>query len=75
MKFIGKFVVIYVILGAFLSLGGWMLFDFSRHFYLAAAACALVITAAVSVIIYLALKVEELEVRMKALEEKDSAAQ
>ena len=55
--------------------GGGLLFDFSKHFYAATAACALILAAFISVLFAQSEKIESLESRLKALEEKSNGAQ
>jgi uncharacterized membrane protein (DUF106 family) len=75
MKFIKTYAITLILCYIFVFFGGWMLFDFSRRFYVAIAACAFIIAAVVSVFVMQAEKMEQLEKRMKALEEKDSSGQ
>ena len=71
MKFAKVFLATLVLCFVFAFLGGWQLFDFSENYYLATAACALVIAAVVSCFIAQQEKIEGLEKRVKALEEKE----
>lgn len=71
MSFIKIFLMTLALCFVFAFFGGWMLFDFSGNYYLATAACALVIAAVVSCFIAQQEKIEKLQKRVKALEEKD----
>lgn len=71
MKFLKTYAVILILSFAFMFFGGWQLFDFRERFWLATAACALVIAAVVSVLTAQGEKIEQLEKRVKELEEKD----
>ena len=71
MKFLKTYAVILILSFAFMFFGGWQLFDFRERFWLATAACALAIAAVVSVLTAQGEKIEQLEKRVKELEEKD----
>lgn len=70
MKFIKTYGVIFLLCYLFVFFGGWMLFDFSKRFLVATAACAFVIAVLVSVLTSQNEKIEQLEARVKELEEK-----
>lgn len=53
--------------------GGWVIFDFEQHLYLAVALWALVIAVIAFTFELQGEKVKELEKRIKALEEKNDA--
>lgn len=55
MKFIKTYLITLVLSYVFVFLGGWMLFDFRKHYLLAIAACAFMI----AIIIYLFYAQEE----------------
>lgn len=71
MGFVKIFLITLALCFVFAFFGGWMLFDFSGNYYLATAACALVIAAVVSGFAAQEEKIEELGKRVKALEEKE----
>ena len=71
MKFLKTYAIILILSFAFMFFGGWQLFDFRERFWLATAACALVLAAAVSVLTAQGEKIDQLEKRVKELEEKD----
>lgn len=48
-RFLGTFVTCLVIVEVFLLFGGWMLFDFSRHYFLTGASIAFLLSVLVSV--------------------------
>lgn len=73
MKFIKIYVATLILCYVFVFFGGWMLFDFSRHYLIATAACAFVIAVLVSVLYAQEERIAQLEQRVKALEEKDHA--
>lgn len=70
MKFIKIYAVTLVLSFVFAFFGGWMLFDFGQRFYVATAACALVAATVITVFALQNEKIEKLEERIKALEEK-----
>lgn len=70
MKFIKTYAVTLVLSYVFVFFGGWMLFDFSKRFYIATAACALIIALVITAFIAQEEKIEKLEERIKVLEEK-----
>lgn len=70
MKFVKTCLATLVLCFLFAFFGGWMLFDFSRRYYVATAACALIIAAVVSAFLAQEEKIEQLEKRVKELEEK-----
>ena len=75
MKFIKTYAITLVICYIFMFFGGGLLFDFSKHFYVATAACALILAAFISVLLAQEEKIESLESRLKALEEKSNDTQ
>lgn len=71
MKFIKIYAVTLILCFLFISFGGWMLFDFNERWFVAIAACSLVIAALVSGFMAMDDKIEKLEDRVKQLEEKE----
>lgn len=67
MKFIRTYIMILILCYVLVFFGGWIAF---RNFYVALAACALVITVVVSVFCAQEERIERLEKRVKELEEK-----
>ncbi len=68
-RFLSTFGICLVLVELFLLFGGYQLFDFSRHAYLAGASVALVLSVLVSVLSSQDDRLEELEKRTKELEE------
>lgn len=74
MKFIKTYLITLVLCCIFAFFGGWMLFDFSKRYYVATAACAFIIAAIISLFVSQEEKIKQLEKRIKELEEKDPTA-
>jgi hypothetical protein len=70
MKFIKTYAMILVLCYIFVLFGGWMLFDFSKHPYVAITACAFIMAVVASVFMKQEERIEQLEKRVKELEEK-----
>lgn len=68
-EFLKVFAVTLLLLELFLFFGGWLLFDFSRHFFLASAAAAFVIALVFFAFLSQAQRIEDLEQRIQSLEE------
>ena len=75
MKLIKTYAVTLVLSYIFVFFGGWKLFDFSNRFWLATAACALIIAAVITLFIEQSGKIEQLEKRVGELEKKSDSAQ
>ena len=73
MKFVKIYGITLVLSCVFMLLGGWMLFDFGRRFYLATAVCAFLLAAVIYVLVMLNGKIEELEKRLRAFEENTAS--
>ncbi len=71
MKFIKTYAITSVLCYIFVFFGGWMLFDFSKRYFVATAACAFLIAAIISIFVSQEEKIEQLEKKVKELEEKD----
>ena len=71
MKFIKTFLIILVLCYVFVFFGGWMLFNFHKSWYIATAACAFIIAVIVFAFVAQEEKIEQLEKRVKELEEKE----
>lgn len=69
-RFLGNFAVVLVCVEVFLALGGYLLFDFSHHFFTAGAACALIIALIISAFAAQADKIDSLEKRLQLLEDE-----
>lgn len=69
MKFIKIYGITLALSYIFVFFGGWMLFDFSKRFYVATAVCALIIAVIASAFLAQSEKIEQLEKRVKTLEE------
>lgn len=72
MKFLKTFVMVLVLSYIFVFCGGWMLFDFGQRPFVAVAACAFVAAVVASVFAYQERRIDGLEERIKALEERKS---
>lgn len=69
MKFIKTYAVILILCYIFVFFGGWMLFDFHKRYFTATAALAFIIAVVVSVFISQEERIEQLEKKVKELEE------
>ena len=67
-KFIRIYFIVLIIAEMFLIFGGFQLFDFYRHFFIAGAACSFVIALIVFVFSVQSEKIEKLEKRLNELE-------
>ena len=67
--FLSTFAACLVLVCGFLSFGGWQLFDFSRHWFLASGSIALILAVFISVWLSQEERLEALEKRIKELEE------
>lgn len=74
MKFIKIYAMTLVFCYIFVFFGGWMLFDFSKRYFVATAACAFIIAVIISVFAAQDEKIEQLEKRVEELEEKNNSA-
>ena len=72
MKFFKVFVIVLVLSYVLVFFGGWRLFDFHNRLWLATAVCAFIAAAIVSAFVTQEEKIEELEKRIKELEEKNN---
>lgn len=54
----------------FVFFGGGMIFDFNNRYFVAIAACAFIIAVIISVFVSQGEKIEEMEKRIRELEEK-----
>lgn len=70
MKFIKTYAATLVVCFLFVFFGGWMLFDFSKRFYVATAACAFGIAVVISAFLAQEQKIEQLEKRIEELEKQ-----
>lgn len=68
-KFIQIYLICFICLAIFFFFGGFMLFDMSRNVYLPAAAISFIIAILIHIFIAQGDKIEELEKRIKNLEE------
>lgn len=69
-RFLGTFFTCLVVVEAFIFFGGWMLFDFSRHWFLAGASIALLLSILISFWISQEERIDALEKRVRDLEEQ-----
>lgn len=70
MKFIKTYVIILILCYIFVFFGGWMLFDFHNRYFVATAALAFIIAVVASIFIAQEERIEQLEKKVKELEEK-----
>lgn len=70
MRFLKIFLMILIVFFLFVFFGGWMLFEFTERVYLTTAVLALIVSAVVYAFVHLFEKVENLEKRVKELEDK-----
>lgn len=71
MKFIKTYAMTLVACCIFVFFGGWMLFDFSKRYFVATAACAFIIAVVASIFIAQEERIDQLEKKVKELEEKE----
>lgn len=69
MRFLKIYLMTLVFSIMFVFLGGWMLLDFDHRPYTATAACAFLIAVVIVLFVSLEEKIEQLEKRIKELEE------
>ena len=72
MKFIKIYAIILILLVVFVFLGGYMLFDFAKNFWLAVVSCAFLLAVFAYIFMAQEEKIETLEKRIKELEEKSN---
>lgn len=70
MKFIKTYILVLIFCLLFAFFGGWLLLDFSRHYFLSTAVCALFLSVLIFILWEQGGKIEQLENRVKELEEK-----
>ena len=69
-RFLQTFAICLVVVEVFIFFGGWQLFDFNRHWFLAGASIAVVLAVFISVWLSQEDRLEALEKRIKELEEQ-----
>lgn len=69
-RFIGTFFICLVLVYVFLFFGGWMLFDFGHHFFLAGAAVAFLLAVLGTVWYDHEKRLEDLQKQVRDLEER-----
>lgn len=69
-QFFGSYAVVLILTVMFLFFGGTMLLDFSRHFWIAIAFTAFLLTILVNILYRQTVKIEDLEKRIQDLEQK-----
>ena len=69
-RFLQTFAICLVLVEVFIFFGGWQLFDFNRHWFLAGASTAFVLAVFISVWLSQEDRLEALEKRIKELEEQ-----
>lgn len=70
MRFLKIFLMILIVFFLFAFFGGWMLFEFTKRVYLTTAILALIMSAVVYAFVKLHERIENLEIRVKELEEE-----
>lgn len=70
MRFLKTWIVCIVLLFVFVFFGGWMLFDFRNHIYLAVAATAFVLAVLVRVLMSMSDRIDALEAEIKDLKKQ-----
>ncbi len=68
--FFRNFIACLLLVEVFLGFGGWMLFDFSRHFFLAGGTVAFALTVLLHIWMWQMDQLESLEKRVKELEKQ-----
>lgn len=70
MKFLKVLAISLYFCFIFAFFGGWMIFDFNRHYYITTAVLALIIAIIAPVFYTQGERIDQLEERIKQLEEK-----
>lgn len=70
-KFIECYAIVLVAVEVFLFFGGGLLFDFGRGYYTVGAACAFLLTVILYGFLRQSDQIDELEKRVRALEERE----
>jgi len=73
-EFIQTFAIVSILLLIFVFFGGYILFDFSGHFWLAVLSTAFTASVFIYVLSRQSEKIDELEKRIKMLEETENGA-
>ena len=69
-RFLGTFIACLVVVYVFLFFGGWVLFDFSRHYFLAGASIAFLLSVLISFWLSQEERIDTLEKRVRDQEER-----
>lgn len=69
-RFLQTFAICLVLVEVFIFFGGWQLFDFNRHWFLAGASVAFVLAVFISIWLSQEDRLEALEKQIKELEEQ-----
>ena len=72
-RFLKTFAVCLILVELFLAFGGWMLFDFNRHYFLAGASVAFLLAVLIGIWLSQEDRIEQLERRIDALEQLDNS--
>ena len=72
MKFAKTYLITLVLSYVFVFFGGWMLFDFRKHYFLAIAACAFMIAIVIYLFCVQEEKIEQLQRRIEKLESTEA---
>ena len=70
MRFLKTYLATLFFLSIFVVCGGYTLFNFREHFWVAIAACAFIIAVLVRIFISQDERIEQLEAKIKEIEEK-----
>ena len=72
MKFAKTYLITLVLSYVFVFFGGWMLFDFRKHYFLTIAACAFMIAIVIYLFCAQEEKIEQLQKRIEKLESAET---
>ena len=72
MKFVKTYLITLVLSYVFVFFGGWMRFDFRKHYFLAIAACAFMIAIVIYLFCAQEEKIEQLQRRIEKLESTEA---
>ena len=73
-EFLATFAIILVLLFVFFLFGGYILFDFSRNFWIATVSCAFMLSVIVTYFVKLSDRVDALEKRLDEIAEEKKDA-
>ena len=73
--FLLTFAIVLILLFVFVFFGGYVIFDFNGHFWLACASCAFIAALIIHAFYRQSAKIEELEKRLKKIENEKNDAE